>query len=214
MTIPVSDVLDPVAATLLDRTHRTWTEADLIGYLNEALRGTAFVKPEMYTVQAPFTPAVGVLQTLPSDAVALIDITRNLIGRNRIVTQVDDGLLEESNRFWPAATQQAEVEHFTADPRNPLRFRLFPPNSGAGSIEVLYGAIPPAIHYADEDLPVAGSYQTPLTDFVLSRAYSKNCKKQDLSKASYYMQQWAALLGLKSQAQVAIAPHVSQSPGI
>lgn len=214
MSILVSDVLDPIAATLLDRAHRTWTLGDLIGYLNEALRGTAFVKPEMYVVQAPFTPAAGTLQTLPTDGVALIDVPRNLIGRKRVVTQVDKGLLEEANRFWPAATLQVEVEHYTADPRNPLRFDVFPPNDGTGSIEILYGAIPPEIHYPDEDLQVPGSYQTPLTNFVLSRAYAKNCKKQDLSKSSWYMQQWAALLGLKSQAQVAIAPRVSQEPGV
>jgi hypothetical protein len=214
VTILVSDVLDPVAVTLLDRLHRTWTEPELIGYLNEALRATAFVKPDMYVVQDAFAPTAGVLQVLPTDSVALLDITRNLGGRNRVVTQVDEGLLEEANRFWPAATQQAEVEHFTADPRNSLRFRVFPPNDGTGSIEMLRGAYPPAIHYAAEDLPVPGSYQSAFTNFVLSRAYAKNSKRQDLSKASYYMQQWAALLGLKSQSQTAVAPHVSQSPGI
>ncbi len=208
-----SIILDSVSVTLLDRAHRTWTEADLIGFLNEALRGTAGVKADMYTVQAPFTPAAGVLQLLPSDAVGLIDITRNLGGRNRVVTQVDEGLLEEANRFWPAATEQAEVEHFTADPRNPLRFRVFPPNDGAGSIEVLYGAVPPTINYPDDEIQVPDLYQPALTNFMLSRAYAMNSKRQDLAKASYYMQQWGNLVGLKSQSQIAIAPRVSQSPG-
>jgi hypothetical protein len=185
-----------------------------LGYLNEALRATAFVKPDMYTVQTDFTPAAGVLQTLPSDGVALLDITQNLTGRKRSITQVDEGLLEEASRFWPAATQQAEVEHFTADPRNPRRFRVFPPADGTGSVQILYGAVPPQLVYDAEDIPVADSFQTALTNFVLSRAYAKNSKKQDLAKSSFYMQQWGALLGLKSQAQVAVAPRTSQSPGV
>lgn len=214
MTILASVILDEVSTILLDTAKRTWPDSELLGYLNEALRATAFAKPDMYTVQTDVTPVAGVLQNLPTDGIALLDITRNTTGRNRVVTQVDEGLLEEANRFWPAATQQAEVEHFTADPRNPRRYRVFPPNDGTGSIEILYGATCPYINYAEQDLPVPESYQTALTDFVLSRAYSKNSKKQDLSKASYYMQQWAALLGLKSQGQVTVAPHVSQSPGI
>ncbi len=212
MTILASVILDSVSTILLDTAKRTWSESELLGYLNEALRATAFVKPDMYPVQTFVTPTAGVLQTLPTDGVAILDITRNASGR--VVTQVDEGLLEEANRFWPGATQQPVVEHFTADPRNPRRYRLFPPNDGAGSIELLYGATPPNLSYAAEDVPVPESYQTALTNFILSRAYSKNSKKQDLSKASYYMQQWAALLGLKSQGQVAVAPHVSQSPGI
>jgi hypothetical protein len=214
MTIPASDLIDPVAALLLDTAHRTWPLAELLGYLNEALRATAFVKPDMYTIQTDFTPAAGVLQTLPSDGVALLDITQNLTGRKRSITQVDEGLLEEASRFWPAATQQAEVEHFTADPRNPRRFRVFPPADGTGSVQILYGAVPPQLVYDAEDIPVADSFQTALTNFMLSRAYAKNSKKQDLAKSSFYMQQWGALLGLKSQAQVAVAPRTSQSPGV
>ena len=215
MTIQAATIIDEASTLLLDATnHRTWPLVELRGYLNEALRATAFVKPDMYTVQTSFTPAAGVLQTLPSDGIALLDITQNLTGRKRNVTQVDEGLLEEANRFWPAATQQAEVEHFTADPRNPRRFRVFPPADGTGSVQILYGAVPPQINYDDEDIAVPDSYQTALIDFVLSRAYAKNSKKQDLAKASYYMQQWGALLGLKSQGQVAVAPRVSQSPGV
>lgn len=208
-----SDLLDPVAATLLDTAHRTWSFDDLMGYLTEALRATAGAKPNMYVVQAPFTVAAGVLQTIPSDGVALFNITRNIGGRNRVVTEVNDDLLEEANRFWPNATQQAEVEHYTADPRTPLHFRVFPPNDGTGNVEIVYGAVPPPILYPTQELLVTDSFQAPLTNFVLSRAYAKNSKRQDLAKASYYMQQWAAFVGLKSQAMLAVAPRVSQSQG-
>lgn len=205
-------IIDEAATLLLDKAHRTWSLADLLLYYNEALRATAFVKPDMYTVDNFLTPAPGVQQNLPSDGIALLDITENAGGR--VVTQVDEGLLEEANRFFPRATPQAEVEHFTADPRAPRRYRVFPPNDGTGSVRVLYGAVPPQANYDTEELPVPDSFQTVLLDFMLSRAYAKNSKRQDLAKASYYRQNWAAALGLKAQAQVAVAPHVSQSPGV
>ncbi len=212
MTIQASVILDSVSTTLLDTARRTWGFDELLGYLNEALRTTAFAKPDTYVVQDFVTLDAGLFQTLPDGGIALINITRNAGGR--VVTQVEADLLEEANRFWPAATQQTQVEHYTSDPRNPRRYQVFPPNNGSGNIEVIYGAVPPEITMNTGEIPVPDSYQNALTNFTLSKCYAKNSKKQDLSKASYYMQQWGAMLGLKSQAQIAVAPHVSQSPDV
>jgi hypothetical protein len=211
VSIAAATILDEAASLLLDRTHRTWPAADLLGYLNEAMRTTAFVKPDFYTVQNFVTLVAGVLQNLPADGVALLKITRNASGR--IVTQVDEGLLDEASRFWPAGTQETVIEHYTADPRNPRRFTVFPPSDGTSSIELLYGAVPPQIMYPEEELPVPSSYHTALLNFVLAKAYSKNSKRQDLTKSSGFMQQWGQLLGLKSQAQIAAAPRVTAQQG-
>ena len=211
MAIAASVILDNASGILLDVARRTWTLADLLAYLNEALSATAFVKPDMYVLQGFVTPAAGVDQTLPDGSVALINITRNATGR--VIAQCDPELLAEANRFWPRATLQAEAENFAADPRDPLRYRIFPPNNGLGSIEVIRGAVPPRITDPADTLAVPASYEHPLTNFVLSRAYSKNSKKADPTKQAYYMQQWGSLLGLKSQAQITVAPHVAQVPG-
>jgi hypothetical protein len=213
MSITAATILDRAAELLLDTAHRTWPEDELLSLLNEALSATALVKHDFYTVQDFVTLAAGVLQTIPDDGVALLDIVRNETD-GRVITQVDKSLLEEANRFWPAATQQAEVEHYTADPRNPLRFQVFPPNDGTGSVEMLYGATPPQVMYAAEEIPVPASYQAPLLDFVLARAYLKNSKRQDLAKAANFAQSWARYVGATSQAQLALSPKVASSPGV
>lgn len=214
MAVSVDTILDSASTTLLDTARRTWSRTELLGYLNEALRATAFVKPDMYPVRGFLTTAAGIAQDLPADGVAIIDITDNE-STGRTVTQVDLTLLQEENRFWPAATQQAEVENYAADPRTPRRYYVFPPNDGTGSVRVTYGAVPAALTGSSgEDIPVPDSYQNALTNFVLAKAYAKNSKKQDLTKTSAYMNEWRLALGLKSQAQVALAPKVAQSPGV
>jgi hypothetical protein len=210
--ITAATILDSASTTLLDTAHRTWPEDELIGYLNEALRATAFVKPDIYTLEIPFALAAGIIQTLPADGTALIDVPRNSPA-GRVVTQVDKSLQDEAYRFWPSATQEPTVEHFTADPRNPLRFSVFPPNDGTGVVDLVYGAVPPQINYAAEEMSVPDSYEHILVNFVLGKAYEKNTKRQDLTKASGYIAQWRQLLGLKSQAQIAVSPHVASSPG-
>lgn len=209
--ILAATILDEAASQLLDAAHRTWPAADLLGFLNEALRATAFVKPDMYTVEGFFTLKAGVLQTLPDDGLALMSITRNASGE--IITQVDKDLLDESNRFWPQGTQEGAIEHYTADPRNPRRFTVFPPSDGTSSVEILYGAVPPELYYDTDELPIPDSYQTALVSFVIGKAYEKNGKRQDLTKSSQFRQQWGQLLGLKSQAQIAVAPKVAAQPG-
>lgn len=213
MTIAVGPLLDSVSTTLLDTARRTWPlQADLVPYLNEALAATAALKPDMYTVQEFITLVAGISQVIPAAGVALLDVIQNESGR--VVTQVDAGLLDEANRFWPRATQETVVQHFAADPRDPRRFNVTPPNDGTGRVQVLYGAVPgPVTGSSGEDLLLAPSYLAILTNYVLGKAYGKNSKKQDLTKATFYMNQWGTALGLKSKGQVAVAPKVAVSEG-
>jgi hypothetical protein len=212
MSVAVGPLLDSVSVTLLDTARRTWELHELVGYLNEFMAATANIKPDMYTRQEFVTPVAGISQIIPTDGVALLDIIQNASGK--VITQVDAGLLDEANRFWPAATQTSIVEHFAADPRDPRRFNVTPPNDGTGSIQVLYGAVPPdATGSSAEDLPIAPSYLAPAINYVLGKCYAKTSKRQDLVKAQAYMSQWAASIGMKSKAQVAVAPKVAVSEG-
>ncbi len=214
MTVTAGDIVVTGCATLLDASARAWPLAERIGYLNEAIRATVFVKPDAYPVRGVIPLVAGIVQVLPADGVGVIDITHNTTGRKRAVTVVDLAMLQEANRFWPAATQQAEVEHFAVDPRDPRRFNCFPPNDGTGSIFGIYGGTPAALTATTDALPLPDSYQAPLTAYVLSRCYEKNSKRQDLAKSSMYRQQWGQALGLKSQGQIATVPHVASSPGM
>lgn len=216
--IQASTILDSAAGTLLDTAHRTWALSELLRYLNEALRATAFVKPDFYVVENDVALVAGITQVLPDDGIAVINIKRNRIiapdtGVERVITQCDSGLLDESNRFWPAGTPTRRVEHFTADPRNPRHYDVFPPNDGTGLIVLVYGAVPPTIMYEQEEMQVPDSFAPTLENYVLGRAYEKNAKRQDLSKSAAYYQRWGQALGLKSQAQIAIAAKVASEPG-
>lgn len=212
MSIAVSVIVDSVSTTLVDTAHRMVTVPEIIGYLNEALRATEFVKPDMYTLQE-FIPLVeGDLQTLPDGGVEVMQISENE-SNGRVITQSDFGLLQESNRFWPGGTKEKVVENYAADPRNPRRFIVSPPNDGTGSVRVLYGAVPPTLANTTDTLPVTAVYQTPLTNFVLAKCYMKNSNRQDLTKSSGYMAQWGQLIGLRSQAQIAAASRIASQPG-
>jgi len=211
MALTATTLIDSVSGIALDTANRTWSRDEWLEYLNEALRTTALVHTDIYVVQAELTLAAGEQQEIPADGTGLVDVPRNTGGR--VVTQVDKGLLDESSRFWPAGTQEATVQHFTADPRNPLRFVVFPPNDGTGIIDLIYTATPPQLMYEAEELVVPDSYQAPLQNFMLGKAYQKNSKRQDLAKAGAYMGQWGQLLGLDATQTAAAMPKVAAQPG-
>lgn len=214
MSILASVVTGQAAIQLVDIDHVTWPEANLLAYLNEALRATALVKPDLVTRQESIPLAAGVLQALPADGIALIAITRNTAGTQRVVTEVDAQLLAESQRFWPAGTQVTAVEHFTVNPASPRQFDVYPPNNGTGAVIALYGVVPTLLSTVSDTLPVLETYQQPLVQYVVSRAYAANTKRQDLVKESAAMQNWARAIGAKSQAQMAISPKVASQPGV
>jgi hypothetical protein len=200
--------------TLIDAAKVTWSDVELLGYLNEGIRATVFLKPDTNVVRDYVTLAAGDRQELPAGGVAVLDVLQNSVAKGgRNITQVDESLLDECNRFWPAGTRVPQVEHYTADPRDPRRFRVFPPNDGTGSVEVMYGALPTPIAAIGDAVPMSDSYQAALIAFVLSKAYAKNSTKQDLGKSDRYVNQWQGMLGVKSKAQFAVAPKVSQEPG-
>jgi hypothetical protein len=214
MALSTETIFDSVSITLLDVARRTWDRTDLVDYLNEAIRATAFVKPDMYPVQTFVTLDAGIAQELPADGIALFNITDNEVS-GRAITPCDLSILQEENRFWPAATQEIDIENFASDPRTPRRYFVMPPSDGTSSVRITYGAIPPTLSGSSgETLPVPDSYQNALTNFVLARCYAKNSKRQDLTKYSGYMNEWRLAIGLKSQAQVATAPNLKQTPGV
>jgi len=215
MAVSVETVINNVARTLLDTAFRTWSRAEHVANLNIAQRLICGdYKLDAYPKREFVALVAGIAQDIPAEGTALIDITDNEAS-GRGVTQTDLAILQEENRFWPAATQQTEVENYAADPRTPRKFYVFPPNNGAGSVRVTYGAIPPELTGSSgESIALSDAYQYPIERIMLSLAFAKNSVRQDLSKSQAFMNEARLALGLKSQGQVAVAPKTAQSPGV
>ena len=215
MAVSVETIVNNVARTLLDTAFRTWSRAEHIANLNLAIRLICGdLKLDAYPKREFVALVAGIAQDLPADGTATIDITDNEVS-GRAVTQTDLAILQEENRFWPAATRQVDVENFAADPRTPRKFYVFPPNDGTGSVRITFGAIPDELTGSSgEALPLTDAYQYPIERIMLSLAFTKNTVRQDLSRAQTFMNEARLALGLKSQGQVAMAPKTSQSPGV
>lgn len=211
-TILASAIITNCRRILLDPSPGvTWLDAALLIMINQAQRAIVLLKHEAYTVLGPITLVAGTHQSVPAQGVAILDIYSNTAG-GRTVTQVNRALLDSSNRFWPAATAEVPVQEWTADPRDPKRFRVSPPNTGAGSVQALYSMTPPDVAAVGNVITLDDIYEMPIQAFVLSKAYAENSTRQDLGKSGAYDTEWKQLIGAKTQSQVSTAQR-SPTPG-
>jgi hypothetical protein len=214
--IAVSVVIDEARGILIDAAKITWSDATLIGFLNEFGRTTELVKHDFYTVREAIDLIAGTDQELFETQagltpVALLDVNRNTASK-QIVSQCDKALLDECNRFWPADSQVLDVENFAVNAKEPTRFYVTPPNNGYGQVQGVIGCVPPEVTDLTDDWPVSEQYQAAAVNFVLARAYAQNTKRQDLGKTDYYDKKWGQLVGLKSQTQIANTPKTADPP--
>lgn len=207
MSVPV----DGARLTLIDASKVTWSDGELVGYGNEAIRTICHVKKDAYTRREYIPLVAGIKQTLPAGGIAVLDGGPNE-GSGRICTLVDRELLDAENTFWPAATQETDAQHYAADPREPTRFDVTPPNNGSGSVQFLFGAVPLTDIAYGEAIPIADTYQRAIECFILSRALSKRTRRMNPVAAADYMQQFNQLIGLGSNAQIAVAPKLGETP--
>lgn len=194
-----------VRTKLLDQAAVTWSDAALLRCLTAAQREVAVLRPESYTV-SNFIPLVaGIAQQLPADGTGFISADLNAVSKRR-ATMVDRELLDEVSRFWAAATPERDVRHWTADPRDPRRFDVYPPNDGTGSLSTLYHAAPPELASMASSIALPDSFEPALTLLTMAACYEATTRRQDVAKAAQLRAEARNLLGVSAQTQAAIAP--------
>lgn len=207
MTILASVIINAARFTLMDAALATWSDAVLLADLNSAERKVCLLKPEAFPTRAAVALVAGSKQTIPATGIAILDVYDN-VSNGQTIRLVDRGLMDEAARFWAAATQEALVQDWCADAKDPTRWDAFPPNNGSGSVNILYGAVPTPIASTATNINLPDVYESVLKCFVLAEAYAHSSKRYDPQKSAFYEAQGMQLLGIKSQSQVAVAPKV------
>lgn len=215
MTTPVQDVINRARILLVDPDGIRWTDTELVGWVNDAQRSIAVVKPNASATTASFACAAGTKQTLPADALYLIDVVRNLGGTRRAIRCVARSILDAESPDWHGAAEVSICRAFAYDDRQGVTFYVFPPLAAATAIEVVYSTAPAAVTLGGS-LTIPDMYSPAVLDYIMYRALSKDVDyAANVGQAETYRVRFLETLGMRDMQESAHRPrdHVLESRG-
>lgn len=220
-TVKVIDIIRRVEDVLQDSNVR-WPRTELQNWINEAYLSITLLRPDANAATGVFTCAVGTRQVLTAqfaNALRLLDVTRNLAATSskKVVRLVSRSVLDDQRPAWHAETQTVNIQHYTFDPRQPKNFFVYPPATALAQIEVVYSNAPGVHALSEAALDPSGAdtttillddiYMSPIIDWVLYRAYSKDAEYgANEARAGAAYQAFNGAIGQKNQVDAASQP--------
>lgn len=201
--------MNRAAALLNDEEHVRWQESELLEWLNDGQRVVAKgPATDVYVLRANVTATAGTVQTLPSDALRLVDVVKN-VSSGSAIFQSDYATVDVLSSSWRASTAGAAEVYFY-DERNPKQFEVYPPQAGGELIEVVYNA-QPGNASVNGNITISDMYADSLIDYIVYRALSKDTEDSspDFQRATAFYRAFLVGIGYKDAVDTATEPRRS-----
>ncbi len=167
-TITGNELITRTVNQLQDPDHVRWSMAELLDFLHDAQRDIVMRKPDAYTKSVSTVLTVSeTKQSLPSDAILLLDITRNMgtdgSTPGRVPTRIEKPVMDQQWPNWMTDTGAAEVQHYMYDEKDPSNFYIYPPQpaSSPGYLGLVYSAVPAPLMLTWRPLESLTSFLAP-----------------------------------------------------
>ena len=178
MATAVDHIVERVASLLQDTGHIRWTLADLTDYINEAQSAIVKKVPAANITIADLTLVQGTEQSLPADAMVLMDVIRNnpagVPGPS--IRWVDMDIQNATDPDWFSAVAAVTVEEYMYSTDSPYTFWVSPPQTATPTdIQIKYAAIPAVINIGD-NLTLGDEFVNATIEYMLHKAYSREAE--------------------------------------
>lgn len=209
MATKVRSILNRVAALLSDEEFVRWEESELLEWLNDGQRvvsrGPA---TDAYVLRADIAAVAGTVQTLPTDAIRLVDVVKN-VSDGSAIHQSDYATVDMLRSTWRKEAAGV-AETFFYDSNNPKEFEVYPPQAGGENIEVVYNAQPGDADI-DGNIIIDDMYADSLIDYIAYRGFSKDTEDSspELMRATAFYRAFLLGIGYKDGTDAAIEPRTS-----
>lgn len=216
MAFTANDYIEDAAELYSDTAYERVSAATWIKYLNASIRALILVRPDAGAQTANVQLSAGVLQSLPTTALRLLDITRNMgvdgLTAGKIITPSERKHIDYSNLLWPAATGDTAIDNFSYDKENPRIFYVTPPvhQTTAVYVEMQVSQLPTAVTATGDDPGVNDVFFEPIVQYMLYKAFVTDDEGVEFQKAITYMQSFFNLLQVEMATSVAAGPETKE----
>jgi len=223
-TLTGANLITRVQDTLQDTTSVRWPEAELLRYINDAQREIVNFRPEASSKTANLQLVTGTLQTLPTEGLRLIKVTRNMSDASggatgaRAIRLVSVDILNTQEPDWnnPSVSGDAahgtNVKHYVFDEDDPRRFYVYPGVAGNAFVEIVYSKSPTDLGNTSATIDLDDTYGNAIVDYVLFRAYLKDAEYAgNQQRAGQHYQLFTTSLGQGAGASNLISPNADNA---
>jgi len=211
-TIVAQAIVDRARHILQDTTSggTRWLDPELLKWLNDAQREIVLLKPNAYSAVESVSLVPGTKQALPAAGLLLLAIVRNTNGS--AVRRVDRNIMDSENNSWHQDQATDMIEHYIFDEDAPDTFWVYPPNTGGGSVEVIYSKAPSDLTALSSTITLNDIYANVILDYLLYRAYSKDTDYAgNQTRATNHYNAFNNSLGVKLKAEQSSSPNQNVS---
>jgi len=216
----VSTIINDVAKELGDPSMVTWNRPTLLSLLNQAVRQVILVRPDSNSVTENLVLVADTKQDLPTDALRLLKVVRNLgvdgATPGKSVKIVDNEIMDAFDPDWHSNTPSAVITSYVYDETSPNAFYVNPPSDGTSQIEIQVSKIPEEVDPAMNDtvfnddatvVGLKGIYSNLLMEWILYKAFSfEKSSASSVATANTHMQSFYSALGVKFKSDAIHSP--------
>ena len=207
-TLTVGYIVNVVEKKAIDEGNDDFTQAELIGLYNLALRFIVSLVPRAYAIMTSELLAPGTLQSIPATGLVLSNVVRNMGTDGETpgtpVTEADLVAMNKLVPGWSTETASAEIDNFMRVPGMDASFYVSPPSDGTGYVQMVYPATPPTTTYdaagdwEDDKIPLSDEFIPALPDAMLYNAYDDDTDTPgNLARSQMYYSRAVQILGIK-----------------
>lgn len=220
MALTVASMLAKMRQQLVDETDTyRWSDAELVGYLNEAVRAIVAARPDASSVREVVNLVGGSKQALPANRLRLLEIECNMgtggATPGRAVTLTERENLDQIDPNWRAGATSAEVKHYCYSDRDPKNFDVYPPQPAVspGSVRAVMSALPTAMPSdGTGNFNLDDIYEPAAIHYGLGLAFLKDAEGGDDARATLHMRLAGDGLGVKFLADSRTSPRKAAPP--
>lgn len=220
-TVKVVDLIARAQTLLLDKTAVRWPAVELQWWLNDSYREIVTLHPDSNAQTATFTCAAGYKQDITGtydSAYRVLEVRSNrAAGSNKKqIMLVSRKSMDTMRPGWYNETPSINIEKYMYDQRVPKEFLVYPPATTTAQVDIIYTTVPAPHTLTESQLTNPATtevirlddiYASPILDYIMYRAYSKDAEQQNnAARAIAHYQAMVTALSGKVQSDDAVEP--------
>lgn len=210
------DIINPATDILQDAGGVTYTDAQLLTYLNDGQLAVSILRPDASQETVSALLATGQTEQVVGGR-RLIDVHNNMgvdgATPGDVIYHVERKTKDAFDPGWHSATPDTVIREYIYDVATPKVFWVSPPAHGATAVYVkLTRAIDPAtIAVVGDPISLDDIYAPPLQEWILYRAFARDSEDTpNYVRAGNHFNNFFKLLGLKVRPDMAVSAKISE----